>query len=498
MPTPIKVGRKERMTFAKINEVCEMPNLIDVQTKSYKWFVEEGLGEVLDDVSPIRDTTNTLALEFADYHFSDTPKYDQEECKERDATYATSLTVKVRLINRETGEIKEQDVFMGDFPLMTEKGTFVYNGAERAIVTQMVRSPGPYYEVTTDKSNQKLYSSQVIPNRGAWLEYETDSQGVLYVRVDRTRKQPLTSFLRTLGIIDPELLKLSSNEDIIELFGADDRLLRTLEKDTTRDSAEGLRELYRRLRPGEPPTVENARSMLMALLFDERRYDLAKVGRFKYNRKLGLFNRLVDTVAAEDVFDPNTGEVLVEEGGEISRSLAMVIEDAGVKSVLVYSKAEDEEGIVTKVIGNNFVDPAKYIDFDLTPYKLSEKVFYPVLMEIIKQGQYKPMPVEYQVVSIFAAVNGYMQDIQIERIGEFEKRLIEYMELNERPFLDQILEEGKLSEAMEQELRDDIVKFRKTVKSDILIDSQKALRHEELAEEDAAIDAARAEAEKAL
>ena len=280
MPQPIKVGRKERMTYAKINEVCEMPNLIDVQTKSYKWFVEEGLGEVLDDVSPIRDTTNTLSLEFADYQFSDTPKYDQEECKERDATYATALTVKVRLINRETGEIKEQDVFMGDFPLMTEKGTFVYNGAERAIVTQMVRSPGPYFDVATDKSNQRLYSSQVIPNRGAWLEYETDSQGILYVRVDRTRKQPLTSFLRALGIIDPEALALSSNEDIIAIFGEDERLMRTLEKDATKNSADGLRELYRRLRPGEPPTVENARSMLMALLFDERRYDLAKVGRF--------------------------------------------------------------------------------------------------------------------------------------------------------------------------------------------------------------------------
>ncbi len=387
MPHPIQVGRKERMTFAKIHEVCEMPNLIDVQTKSYKWFMEEGLSEVLEDVSPIRDTTNTLSLEFADYHFSETPKYDQEECKERDATYATSLTVKVRLINRETGEIKEQDVFMGDFPLMTEKGTFVYNGAERAIVTQMVRSPGPYFDVATDKSNQKLFSSQVIPNRGAWLEYETDSQGILYVRVDRTRKQPLTSFLRALGIIDPEALALSSNEDIIAIFGEDERLLRTLEKDTTRNSAEGLRELYRRLRPGEPPTVENARSMLMALLFDERRYDLAKVGRFKYNRKLGIHNRLVDAVAAEDIIDPNTGEILVEKGGAISRSMAMTIEDAGVESVYVYAKTEGQSEVMTKVIGNNFVDPSKYLpDIDLTPYKLSEKVFYPVLMDIIAQA----------------------------------------------------------------------------------------------------------------
>ena len=386
MPHPIKVGRKERMTFSKINEVCEMPNLIDIQTKSFKWFIEEGLGEVLEDVSPIRDTTNTLSLEFADYEFSDTTKYTEEECKERDATYANSLTVKVRLINRETGEIKEQNVFMGDFPLMTDRGTFIYNGAERAIVTQMVRSPGPYFDVATDKSNQQLFSSQIIPNRGAWLEYETDSQGILYVRVDRTRKQPLTSFLRALGSIDPDMLKISNNEDILAIFGQDERLLKTLEKDTTKNSAEGLKELYKRLRPGDPPTVENARAMLSALLFDERRYDLAKVGRFKYNRKLGIHDRLVDAVAAEDVIDPNTGEILVEKDQTISREMAMVIEDAGVVSVLVYSKKEDEEDVITKVIGNNFVDPAKYIDIDLKPYRLSEKVFYPVLKEIIEEA----------------------------------------------------------------------------------------------------------------
>ena len=396
MPKPIKVGRKERMTYAKIKEVCEMPNLIDIQTKSFKWFVEEGLGEVLEDVSPIRDATNTLSLEFADYTFSNETKYSQEECKEREATYATPLTVKVRLINRETGEIKEQDVFMGEFPLMTERGTFIYNGAERAIVTQMVRSPGPYFDVTTDKSNQKLFSSQIIPNRGAWLEYETDSQGILYVRVDRTRKQPLTSFLRAVGSIDPSGEGLSSNEEIIALFGEDERLLKTLEKDQTKNSAEGLKELYKRLRPGDPPTVENARAMLTALLFDERRYDLAKVGRFKYNVKLGIHDRLVDTTAAEDIFDPNTGEVLVEKGGFISREMAMTIEDAGVQYAFVYSKNEDEEDIVTKVIGNNFVDPTKYLDFDLKPFKLSEKVYYPVLKEILDEtgGDKKKIKVE--------------------------------------------------------------------------------------------------------
>ena len=378
MPQPVKVGRKERMSFSKINEVCEMPNLIDIQTQSYKWFIEEGLGEVLEDVSPVRDTTNILNLEFVDYVFDlDAVKFDQEECKERESTYAVPLKVKVRLINKETGEIKEQEVFMGDFPLMTEKGTFIYNGAERAIVTQMVRSPGPYFDVIVDKSNQNLYTSQIIPNRGAWLEYETDSQGVIYVRVDRTRKQPITSFLRALG--------MSSNEDIIAVFGEDDRLLKTFEKDTTKNSEDGLKDLYKRLRPGDPPTTENARSMLAALLFDPRRYDLAKVGRFKYNKKLGLHDRLVDVVVAEDVIDPNTGEILVEKDQTVSREMAMVIEDAGVVSVMCYAKDVEDDSI-TKVIGNNFVDPTKYIDFDLSPYKLSEKVFYPVLMEILKEA----------------------------------------------------------------------------------------------------------------
>ncbi len=383
MPKPIQVGRKERMTYAKINEVCEMPNLIDIQTQSYKWFIEEGLGEVLEDVSPIRDTTNTLSLEFADFSFSDTPKYDQEECKERDATYATALTVKVRLINTETGEIKEQDVFMGDFPLMTEKGTFIYNGAERAIVTQLVRSPGPYYDVD-DKSGANLYSSQIIPNRGAWLEYETDTQGVIYVRVDRTRKQPVTSFLRALDMVSDKY-SLGSNEDILNLFGDEDRLYRTLEKDSTKNGEDGLKDLYRRLRPGDPPTPDNAKSMLSTLLFDPKRYDLAKVGRFKYNGKLGLMNRLIDAEAAEDVIDPNTGEVLVEAGGKISREMAEIIEDAGVVSVLCKSKLTNDDS-VTKVIGNNFVNPAKYVDFDLTPFKLSEKVFYPVLKEILDEA----------------------------------------------------------------------------------------------------------------
>ena len=240
MPKPIKVGRKERMTFSKINEVGTMPNLIDIQTKSYEWFLEEGLREVFEDISPIKDYSDNLILEFLDYSLSDTPKYGQEECKERDVTYEAPLRVKVRLVNKETGEVKEQEVFMGNFPLMTEKGTFIYNGAERVIVTQLVRSPGPYFGVETDKSNRKLYSTQIIPNRGAWLEYETDSNEIISVRVDRTRKQPLTTLLRALGI--------GSNEEIIQLFGDDPRLLKTLEKDPTTDVESGLKEIYKKLR----------------------------------------------------------------------------------------------------------------------------------------------------------------------------------------------------------------------------------------------------------
>ena len=374
MPNPIKLGRKERMTFAKINEVAEMPNLIQIQTDSYDWFVKEGLREVFEDISPIKDYADNLILEFIDYSLTDPPKYEQEECKERDVTYAAPMKVKVRLVNKETGEVKEQEVFMGDFPLMTEKGTFIYNGAERVVVTQLVRSPGPYFEVTVDKSNQNLFSSTIIPNRGAWLEYETDSAGVLYVRVDRTRKLPITAFLRALG--------LDSNQEILDTFGEDDRLIRTLEKDNTKNSDEGVKEIHRRLRPGDPTTVENARSQLNTLLYDPRRYDLAKVGRYKYNKKLGIHNRLVNSYAAEDIIDPNTGEILVEKDGFISRAMAFQIENAGVLSALIKSKNETD-GRVAKVIGNQFVDPTGYVDIDLAPFKLSELVYYPVLKEII-------------------------------------------------------------------------------------------------------------------
>lgn len=375
MPKPIQVGRKERMSYGKINEVGEMPNLIDIQTSSYDWFLKEGLHEVFEDISPIRDYAGNLSLEFIDYSLSDPQKYSQEECKERDVTYAAPLKVRVRLVNRETGEVKEQEVFMGDFPLMTEKGTFIYNGAERVIVTQLVRSPGPYFGEETDKSGTKLYSAQIIPNRGAWIEYETDSNEIISVRVDRTRKQPLTTLLRALG--------MGSDEEILRTFGPDMRLMKTLEKDTTVDYESGLEEIYKKLRPGEPPTLDSARSLLNSLFYDAKRYDLAHVGRYKYNKKLGLSDRLVDVDAAEDVIDPNTGEIIVEAGERISRELGNVIENAGVDAVTVHGKID--ETVETKVIGNRFVDIEQYIKEKDIPEKMPRKVYYPVLKDILDE-----------------------------------------------------------------------------------------------------------------
>ncbi len=374
MPNPIKLGRKERMTFSKINEVAEMPNLIQIQTDSYDWFVREGFREVFEDVSPIKDYADNLVLEFIDYSLTDPPKYEQEECKERDVTYAAPLKVRVRLVNKETGEVKEQEVFMGDFPLMTEKGTFIYNGAERVVVTQLVRSPGPYYDKEIDKSGKNLFFTTVIPNRGAWLEYETDSNEIISVRVDRTRKQPVTILLRALG--------MGSNQEIIDIFGEEPRLLKTLEKDTTTNYEEGLKEIYKKLRPGEPPTLESAQSLFNSMFFDPKRYDLAKVGRYKYNKKLGLFNRLAGNVVAEDVIDPNTGEILAEKDQHVDKELARQIENAGVEFVMVKSPVDESQ--VTKVIGNQFVDLDAYIDFDVSDLKIADKVYYPVLMEIIK------------------------------------------------------------------------------------------------------------------
>ena len=376
MPESVKLGRKTRMSYSKISEVADMPNLIQLQTESYDWFIKEGLREVFEDISPIKDYAGNLVLEFIDYSVSDPPKYEQEECKDRDVTYASPLKARVRLVNKETGEVKEQEVFMGDFPLMTEKGTFIYNGAERIVVTQLVRSPGPYYDVEIDKSNNKLFSTTIIPNRGAWLEYETDSNEIISVRVDRTRKQPVTTLMRALGF--------GTNKEILDILGDDSRLQKTLEKDTTDNYEDGLKEIYKKLRPGEPPTVESAKALLTSLFFDYKRYDLAKVGRYKYNKKLGLSNRIAGVVAAEDVYDPNTGELLAEKDQKISRDLAAVIEDAGVKYVLAHSK--NEEGAVTKIIGNNFVELAPYVDFDISELKVAKKVYYPVLKEILAEN----------------------------------------------------------------------------------------------------------------
>lgn len=375
MPHPVQVGKKTRMSYSVIDEVLDIPNLIELQKRSYQWFLDEGLHEVFSDVSPIEDYTGNLILEFVDYYLEETPKYDVEESKERDVTYAAPLKAKVRLINKETGEVKEQEVFMGDFPLMTDTGTFIINGAERVIVSQLVRSPGVYYGREIDKTGKSLYSATVIPNRGAWLEYESDSNDVISVRIDRTRKQPVTVLLRALGY--------GTDEQIKDLLGEDERLLATLEKDNTKSVEEGLLEIYKRLRPGEPPTVENARSLLNTLFFDPKRYDLAKVGRYKFNKKLSIANRIMGKKAASNIIDQTTGEVLIEEGKKIDRETSLAIQDSGINEVLVYS----EENKVVKVIGNHFVNIKNHVSFDIKELRIKERVFYPVLKEILDTFQ---------------------------------------------------------------------------------------------------------------
>ena len=306
----IKHEKCSRKTFAKIGDSIEMPNLIKVQKDSYDWFVEEGLGEILRDISPIVDYSGNLILEFLDYYFEDKTKYTVEEAKERDATYSTRLHVKVRLINRETGEIKEQEIYLGDFPLMTDSGTFIINGAERVVVSQLVRSPGCYYDSAYDKTGKKIYTSTVMPLRGAWIEYETDANDVFWARVDRTRKIPVTCLLRAIGVV--------TDEQIMELFGEEPKIVSTIQKDTIKNQEEALIEIYKKLRPGELPTVDAARNLFNGLFFDPRRYDLAKVGRYKYNKKLSLATRIAGKVAFEDIIDPSTGEVLVEKDNVIS------------------------------------------------------------------------------------------------------------------------------------------------------------------------------------
>ncbi len=369
---PTQLGTNVRMNFARINEVLDMPNLIEVQKKSYQWFLEEGLKEVFKDVSSITDYQGNLVLDFIDYHLEEKPKYSIAECKERDTTFAAPLRVRASLYNKETGEVKEQDVFMGDFPLMTDSGTFVINGAERVIVSQLVRSPGVYYASSRDKSGKELFTSTVIPNRGAWLEYETDSNDIFYVRIDKNRKVPVTTFIRALG--------LSSNEEIIEFFGESQTLFSTLEKDNAKNTEEGLLEIYRKLRPGEPPTIESAQSHLNALFFDPRRYDLSRVGRYKYNKKLGIAQRIAGQVVEQDVIHPFTGEILAAKGEALSRDEARVIERAGVDTV--YLHGEDH---VIKVISNGMVDIKDYVSFDCTELGIREKVRVSVLREILEE-----------------------------------------------------------------------------------------------------------------
>jgi DNA-directed RNA polymerase subunit beta len=371
MVHPVQVGKRTRMSFGKVKEVADMPNLIEVQLDSYQWFLDEGLQEVFDDVNPITDYTGNLVLEFVGYKLDmDNIKYSVEECKERDATYAAPLKVKVRLHNKETGELKEQEVFMGDFPLMTEQGTFIINGAERVIVSQLVRSPGVYYSFTVDKTGKKLYASTVIPNRGAWLEYETDSNDIIYVRIDKTRKLPITILSRAMGI--------GSDQEIINFFGEDERLKATIEKDNTKTKEEALLEIYKRLRPGEPPTVDSAISLIDSLFFDAKRYDLSRVGRYKFNKKLALNLRIVNHTAARDIINPSTGEIFVQKGEKITREVAIDIQNSGINAVDIV--VDDK---IVRIIGNNFVDIHKHVPFNINDLNIKESVHYPTLKEIL-------------------------------------------------------------------------------------------------------------------
>ena len=373
--TPVKAGKGIRMSYSRSKEVLEMPNLIEVQRDSYEWFLTTGLKEVLDDISPIEDYAQNLSLEFIDFKLcEEDKKYTIEECKERDATYAAPLKVKVRLHNKETGEFTEHDIFMGDLPLMTATGTFVINGAERVIVSQLVRSPGIYYVIGHDKVGKELYTSQVIPNRGAWLEYETDSNDVFYVRVDRTRKVPITVLIRALGI--------GTNPEIIELFGEEPKILASFEKDAATNYQEGLLELYKKIRPGEPLAVDSAESLITSMFFDPRRYDLAKVGRYKFNKKLALKNRISGHVLAEDVASPMTGEVLAEAGTKITRELASTIQNNAVPYVWI-SVEETERPI--KVLSNMMVDLDAVVDVDPEEVGVTEQVYYPVLAGILEE-----------------------------------------------------------------------------------------------------------------
>ncbi len=380
MVKPVQLGKNTRMSFSKIDEVIDMPNLIEVQKDSYKWFREEGLREVFKEMPSITDYTGNLVLNFIDYRFETTPKYSITECKARDTTYAVPLRVTARLLNNETGEIKESEVFMGDFPLMTESGTFVINGAERAIVSQLVRSPGVYYGVKVDeKTGKKMFNSTIIPNRGAWLEYETDLNDVAYVRIDKNRKLPITTFIRALGF--------ATNAQIREIFGDDERLAATFEKDTSTGTDDALIEVYKKLRPGEPATVEGAQSYLSQLFFDAHRYDLSRVGRYKYNKKLSLAARIIGKELTRPVIDGMTGEVLADTGVIVNKELANTLQNKGVSEVYINVIDNDGKKTEVKVITNGMVDIKNFIDFDVTDLGVNENVSFNVLKEILENNE---------------------------------------------------------------------------------------------------------------
>ncbi len=406
---PVQLGKNVRMSFSKINEVLDMPNLIEVQKDSYNWFLTEGLQEVFRDVSAITDYTGNLILDFVDFHIDDKPKYTITECKERDVTYAAPLRVRARLQNKETGEIKEQDIYMGDFPIMTPSGTFVINGAERVIVSQLVRSPGVYYAMSFDKTGKKLFASTIIPNRGAWLEYESDLNDVFGVRIDKNRKLPVTTFLRALG--------LGTDAEILDYFGEEPMILATIDKDNTKSKEEALLEVYRKLRPGEPPTIETSIQHLNNLFFDAKRYDLSRVGRYKYNKKLALSRRVAGLTLAEPVADPMTGEVLFEAGKTLTRAEGELMDKKGVREVLV-----DIDGHKVKVISNNMVDAEDYVDLskeELESLYINEKVRFEVikaiaekagddkeaLIALIKENVDELIPKHIIIDDIYASVN---------------------------------------------------------------------------------------------
>ena len=394
MPKDVLYGKTLRKSFARTQEIMDMPNLLEIQKSSYKWFLETGLREVFKDVDSVTDYSGNLELSFIDYSMDEKPKYTEEECKARDATYAAPLKVRVRLRNKETEEIKEQEIFMGDFPIMTPGGTFVINGAERVIVSQIVRSPGVYFGKELDKSMISIYSSTVIPYHGAWLEYETDASDVFNVRIDKNRKLPITWFLKAMGAydenrpatwlscVDDPFVGAVTNERIKEIFGEDERMVATLEKDTTNGRDECLIEIYRKLRPGDPPTVESAETLLDGLFFDRRRYDISNVGRYKFNKKLSLFPRIAGFALAMPVVDPRTGEIIAEAGEVLTRDKAKLIDDAGVISVIL-----NVEGKNVRVFSNGMVNLGSYVDFDPAEVGVKEKVRGIVLRQLMEQYQ---------------------------------------------------------------------------------------------------------------